>query len=229
MRRCVEEEWLDALPATDPRAIQSRRDLRRLNAVMQHARFVANAVVEDRARLRRVIDLGGGDGRFLLTVAKTIGPSDFEAVTIDRVDLVQRDETAAQFRRIGWKFTARTGDVFEALATMSKEPGTMILSNLFLHHFDDARLRRLIGLQAQLADVVVACEPRRSRFALLGSHLVGLLGCNAVTRHDAVASVRAGFNDADLTALWHDADEWLIEEKPFGLFSHGFVCRRKER
>ena len=44
MARRLEAEWLDVLPASDPRAARSRRDLVRVNALMGNARIVANAV-----------------------------------------------------------------------------------------------------------------------------------------------------------------------------------------
>jgi hypothetical protein len=226
MRRCVEPEWLDELPANDRRAMQSRRDLTRLNAFMRHASFVAGALVRAAPCVRKVVDIGAGDGQFLLKVARIVGCQTREAVTVDRLELVQ-PKTLEGFRAIGWRLTVRIGDVFELLSRMSPEPCTAILANLFLHHFDDKRLRQLFDLQAGLADIVIACEPRRSPRALIASRLVGLLGCNSVTRHDAVASVRAGFTGSELTALWGNPAGWCIEEKPFGLFSHGFVCRRK--
>ena len=228
MTRCVEPEWLDELPATDRRAIQSRRDLRCLNAVMGHARFIANALRDSPDWNGRIIDLGGGDGRFLLKVARSLGKRqrDVEAVLIDRLDLATK-ETAREFERLGWRLTIKAGDVFEVLAEMPKQADGAIMSNLFLHHFGESQLRRLLKLQAERADIVIACEPRRSTMALVASRLVGLLGCNAVTRHDAVASVRAGFTNSDLTALWSDAANWSIQERTLGLFSHGFICRRK--
>jgi len=119
------------------------------------------------------------------------------------------------------------GDVFEVLAEMPKQADGAIMSNLFLHHFGESQLRRLLGLQSERAGIVIACEPRRSAMALVASRLVGLLGCNAVTRHDAIASVRAGFANSDLTASWSDAANWSIQERALGSFSHGFICRRK--
>ena len=55
------------------------------------------------------------------------------------------------------------------------------------------------------AKAFVACEPRRSAFALLGARMVFALGANDVTRHDAVASVRAGFRGRELSGLWPTA------------------------
>jgi hypothetical protein len=79
---------------------------------------------------------------------------------------------------------------------------------------------------AERASVFVACEPRRSRTALVGSHLLGLIGCNDVTRHDAVASVVAGFHGRELSMLWPQSTAWTLDEGPRGLFSHLLVARR---
>jgi hypothetical protein len=103
-------------------------------------------------------------------------------------------------------------------------PFDAVLANLFLHHFD-ARLAELLAGAARLAPLFVATEPRRDAFTLAGSRLVGLIGANAVTRHDAPASVRAGFAGQELTALWPD-QSWQTEERRAGLFTHLFVARR---
>lgn len=50
---------------------------------------------------------------------------------------------------------------------------------------------------------------------------------NAVTRADAVLSVRAGFRGAELQALWPAATaRWSLAETRAGLFSHCFVASR---
>ncbi len=104
----------------------------------------------------------------------------------------------------------------------------MIVANLFLHHFDAETLRRLLGACTRRADALVACEPRRSRFALAASHLIFFLGANAVTRNDGVLSVRAGFVDRELGAAWPgDAAAWQIDEYDDGLFTHCLVATRR--
>jgi len=54
---------------------------------------------------------------------------------------------------------------------------------------------------------------------------MGLMGCNAVTRHDARVSVRAGFRDDELSRLWPSGG-WTLEERGAPPFSHLFVARR---
>ena len=102
----------------------------------------------------------------------------------------------------------------------------MIIANLFLHHFDAAGLKTLLSSVAQRTRMFIACEPRRSGFALVGSRLLGVIGCNDVSRHDAVVSVRAGFDGRELSALWPAGSAWTLREHASGLFSHCFTASR---
>ena len=197
--RSLEPEWLDELPPDDPRAIRSRNDLRRVNAIMGNARVIARHLGE----ARRVADLGGGDGSLMRAVERKLGRK-LDVTIVDRIAGLE---------------------VFEFLASPGK-PLDAIVANLFLHHLAEHDLRRLFCLAALRAPLFVACKPRRSRFALGASHLLGVIGCNDVTRHDAVISVRAGFSGAELSRVWPAAQTWTLTEKLAPPFSHLFVARR---
>ena len=95
----------------------------------------------------------------------------------------------------------------------------------FLHHFTDAQLLKLLVEAAKKSRMFVALEPRRSFLALVFSSCVRLIGCNHVTRHDAPASVRAGFSGTELTRLWPGGKNWALEEHHAGWFGHMFVAR----
>jgi hypothetical protein len=62
---------------------------------------------------------------------------------------------------------------------------------------------------------------------LLASHLVALLGAGAVTRKDAVLSVRAGFRGHELSERWPDPLAWRLQEGRAGLFGHGLLAMRR--
>jgi hypothetical protein len=85
----------------------------------------------------------------------------------------------------------------------------------------DRQLQRAAGRHCtQHSHRFFACEPHRGWLALAGSHLVGALGANAVTRHDAVASVHAGFRGSEIGAFWPAATAtWQCHEARAGLFS----------
>lgn len=217
--RVLVPEILDFLEPADPRAVRSRRDLTRINAVMSQSAIMADALAGIPAP-RLLADLGGGDGRFLLGVARRLARrwSGVRAVILDRHDIVSR-ETRAAFVALGWHCDVLEGDIFDCLPQIRPD---IVTTNLFLHHLADAALSRLLAEVAMHARAFVACEPRRGRFALLSARMVGLLGANDVTRHDAVVSVRAGFRDRDLSALWPLGRQWSLCEQPVSPFIHLF-------
>jgi hypothetical protein len=221
--RRLDGEWLDILPADDSRAIASRTDLVRINIVMRHAALMARKLMRFRDRTRTLVDLGGGDGLFMAAVARRVAGywPGVRLVLIDNRNIVS-DRALEAFSRIGWRCEVQAGDLFDHLDRFS---GSVIASNLFLHHLPDASLQRLFQKAASMAEGIVACEPRRSTFGLAASRLVFILGVNDVTRHDAVASVRAGFRNKELSRLWPDRD-WLLEEHHAWPFSHCFVAER---
>ncbi len=231
LARRVEPERLDVLPAHDPDAIHSRGDLRRLNVVMRQAEVIADVLGRYGIvpRMQRVVDLGGGDGTLLLRLTRRLAPlhPGLRATIVDRHAAVD-DRTRAALAGLGCPVEVAESDVFDWLTRTPPEPGTLTLANLFLHHFTGSALGTLLDRIARRSTWLVACEPRRSRWTLTASRLVGLLGCNAVTRADAVTSVRAGFIGRELSAAWPTGGDWSLDERPAGPFSHLFVARRAE-
>jgi hypothetical protein len=226
MARRVEREWLDELPAADPRARRSRADLRRVNALMANARIVAGDLVRAGGdRIGSIAEIGAGDGAFALRMVTRLPvPGTTARITlVDRQPVVGAD-TCDAFAKRNWDVRVETADVFDWLA--AAPACDAIVANLFLHHFEEPALTRLLEALPARTRCFVACEPRRSALALTGSRLLGLIGCNDVTRHDAVASVRAGFDDGELSRLWPERSGWILEERARGLFSHSFVARR---
>jgi len=231
--RVLEPETLDHLAPDDPAAQRSRRDLRRVNAFMGARRILTDAItrVVPNAGTRplRIIELGCGDGRLMLEVARHRGGR-WAGATLDLLDRqpIVDAETIAAFAATGWQARARVANVLDwATTNDASERWDLVVANLFLHHFEGDALRRLLAGCAARADALAACEPRRSRFALAASHLIFFLGANAVTRRDGVLSVRAGFVDGELGAAWPgDATAWHLDEYDDGLFTHCFCAAR---
>src|SRR5262249_46570355 len=148
-------------------------------------------------------DLGAGDGVFMLSVARRLAAHwrDVTVILLDRQDIVS-EATRSAFRALGWRLEAVAMDAFDYLDRSNRMD--IVVANLFLHHFEDDQLARLLCGVARTAGLFVATEPRRAAVPLFGSQALWALGCNDVTRHDAVVSVRAGFAGRELSALWPD-------------------------
>ncbi len=149
----------------DPRALRARRDLQRVHRAMRTVTVLARAVGKLRlARTpRRILELGGGDGTLMLRFARGHPHwSPVELTVLDTQDLVSA-QTRAAYRSLGWDVRVLTAGRL-AVGQRRPAPRAMIcaLTNLFLHHFNEPELTRLLFAIARDCDALVACEPRRS-------------------------------------------------------------------
>jgi hypothetical protein len=207
VQRVLEPEILDALPGDDPRARRSRADLRRINLVMGNARHIAR---ELGSSVQTLLDLGAGDG----DLARRIARPGMRVTLVDRIRFPEIDGFARAQDDVR-RYLGKTEQRFDAT-----------IANLFLHHLEREALRELLELVAKRTALFIACEPRRSLVALSASRLSWALGASALTRHDARASVRAGFRGRELSELWPQDDAWRLSERAAWPFSHLFVARR---
>jgi len=229
MKRLVQPELLDELASEDPLARHSRNDLQRLNTWMGNSRILSHHLqkVLGAPKAWRLLDLGAGDGQFMWQVAKRL-PQEWKGTTLALLDKQCGISPLAShgLESLGWQVRSLCADANAWLQNAPINYWSAMCANLFLHHFTEEDLRRLLRLVSEHTGIFIAVEPRRSPMALAASRMVGLIGCNRVTRHDAVVSVRAGFIGNDLSQLWPKNGGWLLEERPAGLFSHLFVARR---
>ncbi len=232
--RRVRPELLDELPAHDPRAVRSRRDLRLINRIMAARSLLVRALDQVLAAPpRRLVELGTGDGSLLLALARKRARRwpNVQAALLDMQPVVAA-HTLAAFAALGWRAEIVDADVLDWTAKAHEgEPDAVVIANLFVHHFEGERLERLLAGIAARSRAFVCCEPRRGWLPLAGSHLLGVIGCNEITRHDAVLSVHAGFRGQELSAAWRRAlgaraAQWRLHESAAGAFSHVFAAAR---
>lgn len=198
IHRLVIPEILDHLPADDPAAQRSRRDLRRINWLMGNERWISRALRKfPEAAQRGITEIGVGTGELTKRLAR-----EFPKCDVSAYDLAPRP--AHLEPRVAWL----QGDVF---ATPPPPPGGVIIANLFLHHFENESLMTL-GRWLKDCDVALFNEPDRARMP----HLLGRFmhpWINHVTRHDMHVSIDAGFGPGEITAaLEMKPSHWKIEE-----------------
>lgn len=232
MQRIIEPELLAELSPVDPLAIAALADLRRVNLIMGHAEIRSRALrryyheTVFRARPLRLTELGAGDGTLLLELARSWSARGVTAkvTLVDRQNFVA-PETLACFAALHWSVTQVTSDAV-AWLEQTGPPVDVMFANLFLHEFPDPALENLLRRAAVRTDLFIACEPRRSPLVRTAARLLGLVGCNSISRRDGVISVRAGFTGRELSALWPAESGWELNERSVGWFSHGFVAKR---
>ena len=202
LHRVIVPEILDSLPHGDPRAVESRRDLRRINRVMGNPSWFERSLRAHAARAgrgERILELGAGDGALARHLwAKQISlPENWTAL-----DLAP---PPAQ-----WPSNARwlQRDLF---APGPLPDAHILLANLFLHHFQGSDLASLKVRVPASCRLVLVSEPARRRLHLAqGRLLSALLGLGEVTRHDMQASIHAGFLKNELPEVLF-GKEWSWE------------------
>jgi len=212
MDRVVTPELLDSLPADDPSAMRSRRDLVRINVMMGNLRWLRRAVAsEGLSAGAHVVEVGAGDGAFANALAR-------DGYRVTAVDL--SPAPAKLERGVTWI----CGDIFEELPRLS---GEVLVANLFWHHFTE---KELTGLATTIGSFrrVLASEPLRARFPqVLGALLTPFV--NNVTRHDMFISIRAGFRRGELPGHWQlGLEKWQVEESTGFLGAYRFIAHRRK-
>lgn len=197
-QRVVIPELLDHLPTTDPEAVRSRLDLRRINLLMGNERWICRTLRHFTAAADRgIVEIGAGNGVLCSKLARR-----FPHAPVEAYDLVPAPVDLHS--RVKWL----QGDIFRMSAP---ERSGVMIANLFLHHFEEDALA-VLGRWCVEFDVLIINEPDR---ASLPHVLGGILHpwINRVTRHDMHVSIRAGFAVGEIYRfLGLDHACWQIRE-----------------
>ena len=201
--RQVIPEILDSLPATDPRARRSRRDLAFINAIMGNYSWLASRVmVRSVGEAPQWVEIGAGDG----PLVAALSPEKRSGLHLTGLDFAPRPGHWPA----DWDW--REGELFENFAASfhgARPAG--VLANMFLHHFESSQLAALGSLINSRVAHILCVEPARYRlFRLLGYGLFPFV--NEVTRHDLQVSIGAGFRRGELAASLGLDASWQFRE-----------------
>jgi Methyltransferase domain len=229
--RVVEPELLDQLPPDDPRVVQCRRDLKRANTLMMHPFIMARLLYRywEGAPPRTLVDLGAGDGTFMLRVAQRLARywRDVHVILLDRGAIVS-DGTRAGYAALNWSVEPVRAHV-QDFAQLRGESVDIVTANLFLHQLKDDDLANLLAQAAPMARLFAACELQRTRLVREIGRMQWLIGAGELMCHDGVISTRASFWGGEISALWPRQDGWTLVEKSCGPLTHVFVAKRQAR
>ena len=200
-------ERLDA-PDADPREVAaSLDDLARINSLLGGTRLTVRALERLLSGRERgpltLLDAGSGGGDMADALAAWARRRGFEphVIAVDASPAIT--ELAAA--RVGDGVDLRVGNML----ALDLEDGAVDVAtcSLVIHHFeptDAVRALRELGRVARVG--VIVNDLVRTRLGLLGAHVViRLLSRNAITRHDAVLSVRRAYTRRELLELVHEA------------------------
>jgi SAM-dependent methyltransferase len=188
--RATEPELLDAeLPATEVR--KSLADLRFVNRWLSGRSGLLRAVAPHLPERGRLLDVGCGSGDVAAYLSAALARPVF-TVGVDLKPLHLR-EAPAVVRRVAadvWRlpFPDRSVDV--------------VTASLFLHHFAEAELGRLLRELARVGRrAIVVSDLERALVPFVFARVVFPLAFKTrVSVHDGLVSIRRGFREAELRA-----------------------------
>jgi phospholipid N-methyltransferase len=229
LTRIVRPEMLDQLSPLDPVALELRNDLKFINSLLPSASFVARALLQrfPSEPPRVLIDMGAGDGSFMLRVARRLAPrwKNATVILLDQSSVVDSDAHTG-FAALNWKVEVIEADMNEYLRQLKPSSVDAIVANLVLHHFRDEQLRTLLDHVARTTSLFVACEPRRSKLALRVGYFLWVVNCKDITTIDVATSIWAGFRNKELPALWPTQVGWQLHERFAWPFLQCFTATR---
>jgi ubiquinone/menaquinone biosynthesis C-methylase UbiE len=200
-------ERLDA-PDADPREVEaSLDDLARINRLLGGTRLTLRAV--GRLLAGRpggpltLLDAGSGGGDMAAVLAAWARGRGYEphVIALDASEEI----TALAARRVGDDVELRVGDM-RAL-DLADDAVDVATCSLVIHHLEPPEAVRALRELGRVARVgVVVNDLVRTRLGLVGAYtVIRLLTRNAITRHDAVLSVRRAYTRRELLKLVDEA------------------------
>jgi 2-polyprenyl-3-methyl-5-hydroxy-6-metoxy-1,4-benzoquinol methylase len=201
-------EWLDAETMNDAALRRNLGDIRRINWLLGWTAFTVRGVarqVEEIAKITgkrefSLLDVASGSADIPLAIARWAERAGYTA-RIVATDI--SPQIVAVAREQAADTPSVTVERQDAL-NLSYAPDSfdIALCTLAIHHFEPERAVELLAGMARVGRHVFVFDVARARLAYIGSVLLTqLLPMDAMTRHDAPASVRRGYSAPELREL----------------------------
>lgn len=220
--RATGEEFLDRTDCDPDLAVMSFSLMEMVNRRLGGTRAVRRFLAAESARRKddaplRILDIGSGSCDIPLAISRwgrthniplqfTCVEMADHAISIARAKLDQVNDPAVHLLQ---------ENIF---AHQPAEPYDYAIASMCFHHFKNnmiiALLRKLRGI---VLGGVLINDLRRSRLAYFGAGLL-LLGAPFGLRHDALLSIRRGFQVKELYALLRQLDAVTVSVKPAWCF-----------
>lgn len=204
-KRVYVEEMLDAGIGTDEDVAQSLSDLRRINRYLGGTRVVLDALSSSLSgspvdRLS-VLDVGTGSADIPGAVAEWCRVQEVSPMIV-ALDLSERNLRVAR-TRLGISEQVELVQADSLKLPFSARSFDFVTASLFLHHFEDDDVVRLLADFARVARrAVIVNDLVRNFVPYYFSRITGpILAKSFLTRNDGPVSVLRGFTTSELKQL----------------------------
>ena len=189
MARRLEPELMDDAPLGD--VVQNLRDLSRINRWLGGNRTLAG-LLDPHLRRRphaTILDVGAANGETLRWLSNRYPEA--RMITLDRAERLLRAGSGARVAADVFDWPIRPASV------------DIVICSLFLHHFDDDGVRRILRQSEEAARVAVIAVDLHRHWLARGFLPATRFAArwHPLTVHDGVISVDAAFTPTELRAL----------------------------
>ena len=201
-------EWLDAETMDDAALRRNLGDIRRINWLLGWTAFTVRGVARQAEAIAKItgrrefslLDVASGSADIPLAIARWAERAGYQgAHRRHRHQPADRRRRARASREHTQRHRRAAGRARPALRAGSFD---IALCTLAIHHFEPERAVELLASMARVGKHVLVFDVARARLAYIGSLLLTrLLPMDAMTRHDAPASVRRAYS-APSCANW---------------------------
>jgi 2-polyprenyl-3-methyl-5-hydroxy-6-metoxy-1,4-benzoquinol methylase len=201
-------EWLDAETMDDAALRRNLADIRRINGLLGWTAFTVRGVARQAKAISKItgkrefslLDVASGSADIPLAIARWAERAGYDT-RIVATDISPQIVAVAREQAAGTPSV--TVERQDALS-LPYAPGSfdIALCTLAIHHFEPESAIKLLAGMARVGKHVLVFDVARARLAYIGSLLLTrLLPMDAMTRHDAPASVRRAYSAAELGEL----------------------------
>ncbi|MBW2603457.1 MAG: methyltransferase domain-containing protein [Deltaproteobacteria bacterium] len=230
--RATATEFLDRADCDPALAAASYRFMEMVNRRFGGIRMVRRFLATEGARRHaggplRVLDIGSGSCDIPLAVSRWAQAKDIPLhVTCLEMAGHTVDIAREQLARAGNPAVKLLQE--DAFTHQPAEPYDCAVASMCFHHFSDARILALLErLRHFVLNSLLINDLRRSRPAYLAARLL-LAGRPAGVRHDALLSIRRGFQISELSALLGQLGNVTISVKSARWFRIAAIIRFKQ-
>ena len=206
-------EWLDAETMDDAALRRNLGDIRRINWLLGWTAFTVRGVARQAEAIAKnsgkrefsLLDVASGSADIPLAIARWADRAGYKARIV-------ATDISPQIVAVAQEQAANTPSVTvepQDALNLPYAPGSfdIALCTLAIHHFEPERAVELLAGMARVAKHVLVFDVARARLAYIGSLLLTrLLFMDAMTCHDAPASVRRAYSAQELRELGVKAD-----------------------
>ncbi|HSE38065.1 MAG TPA: methyltransferase domain-containing protein [Blastocatellia bacterium] len=216
-KRIYEEELLDAGEGTDEDVARSLSDLRRVNRFLGGRRVILRALSSylDDAGLQRasLLDVGTGSADIPMAVAEHFRMRGIDTF-IAAVDISERNLRVSR-AQLGVSSEIQLVQADSLRLPFAARSFDFVTASLFLHHFSDDDVVRLLADFGRIATrAVIVNDLIRNLVPYYFTRIAGpMLAASFLTRNDGPVSVLRGFTKDEMTNLARRAGLRVREAK----------------